>query len=310
MKAIEVRPSANTANRVFWGLVLAWTLVTLSFAVVFLFSGLAPAAWIRVCTMWIRALPPLARASLTLLAFLGVVSSLLAVGTFVAQVVRTRRFVRDLPRHNGEVPRKLAALIEALGMRGRVEVVEDDRCYAFTYGWRRPRVVVSRALLEALDAQELQAVLLHELYHVRQYGPARLALVRAMARGLFFLPVMTDLARGYAALEELAADGFAMHHLGDRWPLASALVKVGRGQRPPVGLALAQVAGAVSPLRLRARQILTHPEPVGVPLARWAPAAFWSLAVAILLVGTAVALAGQGMNAARLGACPLGSCYL
>ncbi|QIA27451.1 M56 family metallopeptidase [Thermaerobacter sp. PB12/4term] len=310
MRPLEVRPSSGTANGVFWGLVIVWALVSLSFAVLVLFSGLAPAVWIRACTMWVRALPNVARAVVTPLALLGLVSGVLAVSTLVAQIVRTRRFIRDLSRHHGEVPRNLAILAEALGMHGRVDVVDDDRPYAFTYGWQYPRIAVSRALLETLEPSELQAVLLHELYHVRQHGPARLALVRAMARGLFFLPVITDLARGYAALEELAADEFAMRRLGDRWALASALVKVGRGQRPPTGLVLAQAADSVTPLSLRARQILMHPRPVRVPLARSAPAALWSLVVAVLLVSSAVVLAGQSVDAARMGACPLLTCYL
>lgn len=312
MRPFEVRPSSATANRVFWAMVMVWALVSLSFAVIWmlLFSSWAPAAWFQVCAMWLQALPPVARAVITLLGLLGLVSVVLGTGTLVAQIVRTRRFIREFSRHRGEVPRSLAGLAEALGIRGRVDVVDDGRPYAFTYGWRYPRIAVSRALLETLDSSELQAVILHELYHVRQRGPARLALVRAMARGLFFLPVISDLARGYTALEELAADGFAMRRLRDRWALASALVKVSRGQQAPAGLVLAHVAGADTPLSLRARQILTHPRPVRVPLARSAPVALWSLAVAMLLVSSAAVLAGQGVAAAGTGACPLFTCYL
>lgn len=311
MRSLEVRPSSETANRVFWGLVVVWVLVSLSFAVVwmFLFSSWAP-AWTRVCAMWTQTLPPVARVAAALLALLGLVSGVVAVGTLVAQVARTRRFIRELSRRRGEVPRSLAALAEAMGLGGRVDVVDDGHPYAFTYGWRCPRIAVSRALLETLDSSELQAVLLHELYHVRQHGPARLALVRAIARGLFFLPATSDLARSYTALEELAADGFAIYRLGDRWALASALVKVGRCQQQPAGLVVAQVAGADTSLSLRARQILSHPHPVRVPLARSAPVALWSLGLAVLLIGSAVVLAGQGVVAASTGACPLLTCFV
>lgn len=309
MKPLEARPSSATANRVFWAVVLAWVLVSSSLAVVVLFSGWVPPAWIRLCTMFLGALPPAARPIITILALLGLMSGTIGAGTLVGQIVRTRRFLRGLRRHDGEGPPELALLSAELGLRGRVDVVEDARPYAFTYGWRRPRIAVSRALLEALDGQELRAVLLHELYHVRQHGPARLALVRSMARGLFFLPLASDLAWSYTVLEELAADGFVLRRLGDRWALASALLKVGRARQTPAALVLAQAAAPVTPLSLRARQILAYPQPVHVPLSRSVPAALWSLAATALLVSAAAVLAGQGVDAA-LGACPLLPCYV
>lgn len=57
--SLEVRPSSATANRVFWGLVVVWALVSLSFAVVWMFlvSSWVPAAWTRVCAMWTQTLP-------------------------------------------------------------------------------------------------------------------------------------------------------------------------------------------------------------------------------------------------------------
>lgn len=301
-------PPERAANRVFWALVALGVLAALSAAVGLLVSGFLPASWSRVCAMLLATLPPAARAVLSALALLGLIGGVLGANTLAGQIVRTRRLLGQLDLHRGALPPDLDALSEALGLGGRVDVVEDGDPYAFSYGWWRPRVAVSRGLLASLDPDELRAVLLHERYHVERRGAIRLALVRSLARALFFLPLAADLARSYAVLEELAADRFAVRGSGDRWALAAALVKVCRPRRVPGGLVLAQAAGAAGAetgLSLRARQILSYPRPVRVPLWRSAPGALWSLGLTVLMLRVSMALTHPALAAVLPGWCPL-----
>ncbi|WP_149537268.1 M48 family metalloprotease [Siccirubricoccus phaeus] len=76
------------------------------------------------------------------------------------------------------------------GMRmPRLAIIEDPACNAFASGLsaRQGAVTVTSGLVEALDDRELQAVLAHELTHIRN-GDARLAVVAAVFAGIISLP--------------------------------------------------------------------------------------------------------------------------
>jgi bla regulator protein blaR1 len=104
-------------------------------------------------------------------------------------------------------------------------VIDEGRPQAFCAGLVRPRVYVSSGALELLDGPGLAAVLAHEREHARRHDPLRLACVRVLLAGLFFIPALRRLASRQQALSELSADEAAV--LGDsggRAALASAML--------------------------------------------------------------------------------------
>jgi hypothetical protein len=94
---------------------------------------------------------------------------------------------------------------------GEVLVIDDERPRAFCAGWLRPRVYVSTGAIEQLDGAALGAVLAHERHHARRRDPLRFAAGRVMARALFFLPGLAELARRQEALAELSSDESAIN---------------------------------------------------------------------------------------------------
>ncbi|WP_017620496.1 M48 family metalloprotease, partial [Nocardiopsis gilva] len=72
----------------------------------------------------------------------------------------------------------LAAVAARHGLADRVVVVDEPRPYAFTFGMLRPRVAVSRSLLDNLEPGEVAAVLAHEAAHVRGRDPLKTLLAR------------------------------------------------------------------------------------------------------------------------------------
>lgn len=56
----------------------------------------------------------------------------------------------------------------------------DTANRSFAYGAFTPRVAVSRGLYEAASQQELDAVLAHERYHIRNLDPLKVLLARAL----------------------------------------------------------------------------------------------------------------------------------
>ena len=61
---------------------------------------------------------------------------------------------------------------------------------AFCAGLLRPRVVLTSALLDALDPDERQAAVEHELSHVRGGAPLKLLLGHLAVRTLFWVPLL------------------------------------------------------------------------------------------------------------------------
>jgi len=174
------------------------------------------------------ALPDLRPASVLVLILgsVALATLVLSVRAVLRQLRAGRRFERGL-QLRGPLP----------GVP-RAHVIADDAPQAFCIGLLRPRIYVSRAALELLGDDERAAVLAHEAHHARRRDPLRLLVARALAEGLFFLPVVRRLPERYAALAELAADQAATAAAGGRRALASALLAFDEHPSPAaVGIA-------------------------------------------------------------------------
>ena len=170
-------------------------------------------------------------------------------------------------------------------------MVEAAEPFSFTYRALQPRVVVSRGLLESASPEELEAVLVHERYHVRNLDPLKVVLARALARGLFFLPALRELERRYVAGRELAADQRALSRCGRR-PVASALLKAVRGPSWPE-LSTAAAIGGPELLDVRVAQLEAGgPPPLG-PLPRRALVVS-AAGLGLVLLSLGAALGGLG----------------
>ncbi|MFQ5859756.1 MAG: M56 family metallopeptidase [Anaerolineae bacterium] len=149
---------------------------------------------------------------------------ILAGLTLVRQWRATRRLLRDLAPHRVPVPSRLFRIAQEVGLQDRIDCVSDVISAPFCYGFIRPRVCVPTVFLDWLDDSELRAVLRHEAYHTESRDPLKVWLSRALARGLYFLPLARDLRDSYLAAKEVAADETTAEI--DELPLASALVKM------------------------------------------------------------------------------------
>lgn len=100
---------------------------------------------------------------------------------------------------------------------------------AFTVGWIRPVVYVAQPLIRRLGRDELASLLAHERAHVIRRDPLRLAILRGIACGLFWIPVLRQLVRDVADDMEVCADDDAVVRVGDRpATLATAILHAAR----------------------------------------------------------------------------------
>jgi Zn-dependent protease with chaperone function len=159
---------------------------------------------------------------------------------------------------------RLAAGLAAVGRRrGGVYVVNTGRAICHTVGVVRPRVVVSRAVVEHLDGDALRAVLAHERAHVHRADPRWSALLAvAGCAAPLTSGVWGRIWRD--AVEEAADDAAAS--VTDGPTVAGALVAVSRlGVASNSGLAFGAGAlerrvvrllqGAPAPRRSRASEL-------------------------------------------------------
>lgn len=161
----------------------------------------------------------------------------LAMG--LAWVARARK--RSLPA-SADWQARLDALARRLGLRRTVGLrLLDGLSSPIALGMLKPCVLLPAALLSRLPVDLLEALLAHELAHVRRWDYAANLLQSAVEALLFFHPVVWWLSARMRAERELVADEISAVALGDSRRLALALHALAElddvRATPPVALA-------------------------------------------------------------------------
>lgn len=170
--------------------------------------------------------------------------------------------------------------------RREVQLYTSDEVRVPTaIGFLKPAIIIPSWALRELSSTELNAVVLHELAHLRRRDDwTNLAqqIIRAI---LFFHPAVWWIGRGLAREREMACDDFVISATSDRRAYAECLVSVAEKTFLRRGLALAQaLVGRVHLTAQRVARILS-PERPARPLAK-----IWSPAFALIAVFSSVCL--------------------
>ncbi|TKR33504.1 peptidase M56 [Luteimonas gilva] len=147
-------------------------------------------------------------------------ASRMAMG--MAWVSRMRR------AHAGAVdPRwqaRLDRLAGLMGLRRAIALrIAEDLDSPVAAGWWRPLVLVPAALIARMPADLLEALLAHELAHIKRYDYLVNLVQSAIEALLFYHPVVWWLSKRIRAERERIADELAAQALGDPKRLALAL---------------------------------------------------------------------------------------
>ena len=118
-------------------------------------------------------------------------------------------------------------------------LVEHPQPTAYCVAGRHPTVVLTTGAVQALDPDQLAAVLAHERAHLAAHHHRLLAMARIGRQVLPFLPLMRDADAQVTRLVEMHADDVARRASGPA-PLATALVALATGSPAP-GLAAAAI---------------------------------------------------------------------
>jgi beta-lactamase regulating signal transducer with metallopeptidase domain len=88
-------------------------------------------------------------------------------------------------------------------------LIQHQDPIALTLGYRRPRVIVSEALVHRIQKSEVEAVLRHEREHQRAHDPLFSWWLDVAATGWHWLPGVRGIATAIYSLRELSADAAA-----------------------------------------------------------------------------------------------------
>ncbi|RMF82338.1 MAG: M56 family metallopeptidase, partial [Planctomycetota bacterium] len=194
---------------------------------------------------------------------LAVAAYLIGVGVVLAvrltSYVRFVRRSRRLPLAGRGMRRLVAAVCRTSGVSRPPTVrMSDDSQAPYVFGLFRPTLVMSRR--RALDHGELEAVLFHEIAHLRRLDMAIRYLQWLAGTILFFWPVVAWVNRRINLARELACDEWALRHGRLRPGQYARCLLRAMQPGPPMSAAYrpAAMAANISHVERRIEMIMNH----------------------------------------------------
>jgi beta-lactamase regulating signal transducer with metallopeptidase domain len=228
-------------------------------------ADIAPLRWAERLDWW--TVP----AVLLWLTGVFVLSMRLVIGWLVVE--RLRRAARP-------VSDEWCARVERVASRIRVarpiRVIETAVVASpMVIGWLRPVIVLPVAALTGLTPLQLEAVLAHEIAHIRRHDYLANLLQTIAETLLFYHPASWWISRRIREEREHCCDDVAVALCGDRLTYASALADLEQMRRSHPPLALAASDG---PLLRRVRRLM------GVTVTDTGRSPVWGIAIAVIVL--------------------------
>lgn len=154
-------------------------------------------------------------------------SSLLmySVGLLTFNLIRTYFYKSNL-RISQILPSKLYNLSLKLNIEKRIVLFDDQRPRAFCLGVLQPKIYISTSIVRIMNTKELEAILLHEKYHLNKNHNLFLVVFSFINNLFIFFPFINDLYKKYIVKKEIEADMSALNSLRDRAILISSFKKL------------------------------------------------------------------------------------
>jgi hypothetical protein len=177
----------------------------------------------------------------------------------------------------------LERLMRRIGVRGSVELLVSSRVEApAVIGWLRPVVLMPLGALTGLPREHVEALLAHELAHVKRHDYL-FNVAQSIAEALlFYHPAVWWVSGQIRAERELCCDDAAIAACGDVLTYARALTNFESNRPSHAGAALTANGGS---LRSRISRLLEPANPARDMLP--GPVAGWALAI-LLAAGVTV----------------------
>ncbi|HUU21534.1 MAG TPA: M56 family metallopeptidase, partial [Phycisphaerae bacterium] len=182
--------------------------------------------------------------------------------------VRVHRLKLSGSRGVGEdLSARLAGLARRLGVTRPVRLMRSALATTPTViGWLRPVLLLPASAVTGLTAEKLEAVLAHELAHVRRHDYLVNLLQTVVETLLFYHPAVWWVSAQIRAERENCCDDVAAEACGGRYAYAEALVAIASLAPARPRLAIAATGGS---LLARIRRLLGAPDDQTGRSTRW-----------------------------------------
>jgi len=135
-------------------------------------------------------------------------------------------------------------LARRLGVRRRVRVTDADAVETPTViGWWRPVIVVPMVALSGLTPSQADAILMHELAHIRRHDYLVNLLQHVAETVLFYHPAVWWLSHRMRIEREQCCDAIVVDQCADPLDYATALTRLEEARQPVAGFAVAATGG-------------------------------------------------------------------
>jgi ankyrin repeat protein/type II secretory pathway component GspD/PulD (secretin)/beta-lactamase regulating signal transducer with metallopeptidase domain len=202
-----------------------------------------------------------------------------------AQLQRLRK--KMVKQVDVSVHNKLRRLSEKLQVKRAVQLLESALVQVPTVvGWLRPVILLPASALTGLSTEQLEALLAHELAHIRRYDYLINMLQTVVETLGFYHPAVWWVSHRIRAERENCCDDLAVNISGDRIRYARALTSMEEIRAGRSDLAVAATGGN---LFGRIRRLLGK-EASDTSRASWIPSAITILLIAIIAIPTTLAL--------------------
>ncbi len=185
---------------------------------------------------------------------------------------------------------RLLTLARRLGIGRAVKLVESGLVQVPTViGWLRPMILLPASVVTGLDSDQLEALLLHELAHIRRHDYlVNLAQTIVEILG-FYHPAVWWVSRRIRVERENCCDDVAARALGDNLRYAKALASMEDIRADRAELAMAASGGS---LLARIRRLVGQAPSEGNP-STWAPVIIIGLLLLVVAIPAGLAIAQQ-----------------
>lgn len=147
-----------------------------------------------------------------ILTIFGWVKFFIAIRSALKRIRQTEFFISN---HTQSYSKKFGAFI-----------LTSTNVFAFTAGFKTPKIYISSSLIDLLSKHELLAVLEHERHHQNSFDTKNSFFVKLLDEATIGFPFKNTLFKNHYNLRELCADVYAKDNINDERPLISALNKL------------------------------------------------------------------------------------
>jgi bla regulator protein blaR1 len=208
-------------------------------------SGLSFQTWLQLNSTWIAGFYFLGVISQTIL----LISGLIKIKQIRNQQKTVLNFVWDI---------RLGKLCSRLEINKEVRLYFSDKILIpLTAGYIKPIILFPVAMISRLSIEQVEAILLHELAHIKRNDYALNILQRQIEIILFFNPMVWIMSREIKKEREFCCDDLVVEYSNNPGIYASALALLEENKTNNLRLVLAANGSSKYPLLNRIKRITT-----------------------------------------------------